>query len=291
MRIFGISRILDTARGRQFLPAAMLAGLLLGGAGVAGCGLQKDIDVELPAYPAQLVVEAYLENGDVPRITVTESVEYLAAPTPQVPTDVTATLTLPDGRREALKFAPGVDRRTGKAYTHIGLRSLAARPGQTFGLELTDTKGRRVTGAAIVPALVPIDTVEWVFNDKPEDERRAYVLARFHDPETPLDYYRFQIHRRRVNRDPEVEYTIEDRLNNGTEYTLGTGYDFKRDDTLVVSLYHLDRPYFQFLQSVQDARNANGNPFGQPSAIKSTIEGGVGVFTVLSYQRRTVIVK
>ncbi|SDY05346.1 DUF4249 domain-containing protein [Hymenobacter psychrophilus] len=284
-----ISRIFDTSR-RSFR-AAGLAGLLLGGAGLAGCGLQKDIDVELPAYPAQLVVEAYLENGQLPRISVTESVEYLAAPTPSVPTDVTATLTLPDGRREVLRFAPGQDRRTGKLYTHLGPRTLAAQPGQTFGLELTDTKGRRVTGSAVVPVLVPIDTVEWVFNDKPEAERRAYVLMRFQDPETPLDYYRFQIHRRRVNSNPEVEYTVEDRLSNGTEYTLGTGYDFKRDDTLVVSLYHLDRPYFQFLQSVQDARNANGNPFGQPSAIKNTVEGGLGVFTVLSYQRRQVIVK
>ncbi|RFP63684.1 DUF4249 domain-containing protein [Hymenobacter lapidiphilus] len=289
IRITLVSRMFTT--GRQSFRAAGLVGLLLGSAALVGCGLQKDVDVELPAYPAQLVVEAYLENGQAPRITVTESVDYLAAPTPQVPTDVTATLTLPDGRREVLKFVPGQDKRTGKAYTHIGTRILAAQPGQTFSLELTDTKGRRVTGSAIVPVLVPIDTVEWVFNDKPEAERRAYVLTRFLDPATPFDYYRFQIHRRRVNNDPEVEYTVEDRLSNGTEYTLGTGYDFKRNDTLVVSLYHLDRPYFQFLQSVQDARNANGNPFGQPSAIKSTIEGGLGVFTVLSYQRRSVIVR
>lgn len=283
------SRIFDASR-RSFR-AAGLAGLLLAGAGLAACGLQKDVDVELPAYPAQLVVEAYLENGRRPRITVTESVEYLATPTPSVPTDVTATLTLPNGQREGLTFAPGQDQLTGKFYTHLGPRTLVAQPGQTFGLELTDTRGRRITGSATVPVLVPIDTVEWVFNDKPEPERRAYVLLRFQDPETPLDYYRFQLHRRRVNREPEVEYTVEDRLSNGTEYTLGTGYDFKRNDTLVASLYHLDRPYFQFLQSVQDARNANGNPFGQPSAIKSTVEGGLGVFTVLSYQRRTVIVK
>ncbi|WP_019948022.1 DUF4249 domain-containing protein [Hymenobacter aerophilus] len=289
VRIGLISRI--SAASRRTVQAAGLAAGLLGGAGLAGCGLQKEIDVELPAYPAQLVVEAYLENGRVPRLTVTESVDYLAAPTPAVPTDVTATLTLPDGRREVLKFAPAFDERTGKAYTHVGLRPLVAQPGQTFDLELTDTKGRRVTGTATVPVLVPIDTVEWVFNDKPEAERKAYVLVRFQDPQTPADFYRMQIHRRRVNKEPEVDYVIEDRLNNGIEYTLGTGYDFRPNDTLVVSLYHLNRPYYDFLQSVQNARSANGNPFGQPSAIKSTVEGGLGVFTVLSYQRRQLIVK
>ncbi|WP_165768304.1 DUF4249 domain-containing protein [Hymenobacter amundsenii] len=281
-----MTRLLNT------LPASVRRVVGLAGVGLlAGCGLQQDIDVVLPAYPPQLVVEAYLENGQVPRITVTESVAYLAEPTPQVPTDVTATLTLPSGQRTLLKFAPGVDTRTGKAYTHVGTRTLAAQPGQTFGLELLDTQGRRVTGSALVPAQVLLDTVEWVFNDKPDDQRRAYVLGRFRDPATPLDYYRFQIHRRRVNRDPEVDYTVEDRLSNGTEYSLGTGYDYKANDTLFVTLYHLDRPYFLFLQSVQDARNANGNPFGQPSGIKSTVEGGLGVFTFLSYQRRRVMLK
>ena len=285
VRISLISQMLDAAR---FFGTA---GLLLGGGLLAGCGLQKDIDVVLPAYPPQLVVEAYLEDGQVPRLAVTESVEYLSPPAPQLPTDVTATLILPDGQHQALRFAPGQDALTGKAYTHVGFGPLEARPGDTFGLELTDLRGRRVTGTAVVPARVPIDTVEWKFNDLPEDQRRAYVLMRFHDPATPLDYYRFQIHRSRVSQDPEVDYTVEDRLSNGTEYSLGTSYEFRRDDTLQVTLYHLDRPYSQFLQSVQDARNANGNPFGQPSGIKSTVEGGLGVFTVLSYQRRQVIVK
>ena len=288
MRITSISRILDTVLVRLSGPTALA---VTAGALLAGCGLQQDIDVVLPAYPPQLVVEAYLENGRIPQLTVSESVEYLASPTPQVPTDVTATIILPDGQRQVLTFAPGVDKRTNKAYTHLGTKPLVAQPGQTFGLELTDTKGRRVTGSATMPARVPIDTVEWKFNDLPEEQRQAYVLTRFRDPATPLDYYRFQIHRRRVTKDPEVEYTVEDRLNNGSEYSLGTSYEFKRDDTLVVSLYHLDQPYFQFMQSVQDARNANGNPFGQPSGIKSTVQGGIGVFTILSYNRRRVIVR
>ncbi|MET4107161.1 DUF4249 domain-containing protein [Hymenobacter sp. UYP22] len=263
----------------------LLAGLL------GGCGLQKDIDVELPAYPPQLVVEAYLENGQVPRITVSESGPYLAAPELQVPTDVKAFVVLPGGQRQELLFAPGADRRTGKAYTHTGTRRLTAQPGQTFELEVSDSKGRRVTGQATMPATVPIDTVEWKFNDKQGEFRKAYVLTRFRDPAATTDYYRLQIHKGRLATSPEVDYTPDDRLNNGQEFTLGTSYDFAADDTIFVSLYHLDQPYYRFLQSVQDARSANGNPFGQPAAIKSTVEGGIGVFTVLNYQRRRIIIQ
>ncbi|RSK43196.1 DUF4249 domain-containing protein [Hymenobacter rigui] len=300
MQISQITRILVLAFGHEAQPNPLgsrrgavgrwAAGTLLAGL-LAGCGLQKDVDVVLPDYPPQLVVEGYLENGQVPRLTVSESVPYLATPTPQVPTDVKAVLTLPNGQRLELPFSPGTDRRTGKVYTHTGSRRLTALPGQTFGLELTDSQGRRVTGSATMPATVPIDTVEWKFNDKQGEFRKAYVLTRFQDPAATADYYRLQIHKSRLATSPTIDYTPEDRLSNGQEFTLGTSYQFDTNDTLFVSLYHIDQPYFRFLQSVQDARNANGNPFGQPAAIKSTVEGGIGVFTILSYDRRMVILK
>ncbi|AIZ63442.1 hypothetical protein PK28_06615 [Hymenobacter sp. DG25B] len=189
------------ARSGFYLLSGLLATLL------AGCGLQKDIDVELPAYPAQLVVEFYLTPGQVPQLTVTESTEYLASPTPAVPRDVRVVLSGPGGLTDTIPFAPAYDSLMQKAFTHRGTRPVQARPGDTFTLDVTDTKGRHVTGTATMPALVPIDTVEWKFNDKPDDQRRAYVLVRFHDPATPGDYYRFQVHRNRVSREPEVDYT------------------------------------------------------------------------------------
>ncbi|MCR5886827.1 DUF4249 domain-containing protein [Hymenobacter sp. J193] len=151
--------------------------------------------------------------------------------------------------------------------------------------------GRHLTGTATMPARVPIDTVEWKFNDRPEDQREAYVLVRFQDPATAGDYYRFQIHRDSISDDPEVDYTPDDRLNNGQEFTLGTSYEFDPGDTLITTLYHLDKAYADFMQSVDDARGANGNPFAQPAGIRSTVQGGLGVFTVLSYERRTIIIK
>ncbi|QDA59137.1 DUF4249 domain-containing protein [Hymenobacter jejuensis] len=255
-----------------------------------GCGLQKDIDVELPAGPAQLVVECYLENNQIPRLTVSETTPYLADPTPAVPTDATVVLTYPDGHRETLTYGPGISRQ-GKAYTHIGKQRLTVKPGDKFVLDVTDTQGRHVTGTAIAPTVVTIDTLEWKFNDKPAEERQAYVLNTFQDPAGTLDFYRFQIHRNSLANGSEIDYMIEDRLNDGKKITLGTSYQFDSGDTLVVSLYHFDQPYYRYMQSVQNARNANGNPFAQPSAIQSTVQGGLGVFTVLSYQRKTIIIK
>ncbi|UOG76259.1 DUF4249 domain-containing protein [Hymenobacter tibetensis] len=257
----------------------------------SGCNLQKDIEVELPALPAQLVVECYLENGQVPRLTVTETTAYLASPDPVVPEDVTVKLTLANGQVETLRYFPAFNPSTGKAFTHTGLRRLVARPGDTFKLEVTDTKGRRVTGTATMPARVPIDSLEYEFNDLPPESREALVLTNFKDPAGVGNHYRLQIHRDSISDDPEIDYDVEDRLTDGTNVTLGTSFIFDPGDTLLVTLYHLDRPYYQFRQSVDDARNANGNPFSQPAAIRSTVEGGVGVFTVLSYDRKQLIIK
>lgn len=286
MRMLRISRILRTAVNRAAGPLAVSSLALLG-----SCGLQQDIDVKLPAYPAQLVVECYLEPGRVPQLTVTETTEYLAEPNPSLPRQVRVILGGPAGWRDTLQFAPAFDQATQKAYTHRGKAPLQAQPGDVFTLEVTDEQGRRVTGTATMPAVVPIDTVEWKFNDRPEGQREAYVLVRFQDPPAAGNYYRFQVHRDSISEDPEVDYTPDDRLNNGQEFTLGTSYQFAANDTLIATLYHLDKAYADFMQSVDDARDANGNPFAQPSGIRSTVQGGLGVFTVLSYQRRTVVIK
>jgi hypothetical protein len=268
--------------------------LLLSAAGLLAlpaCGdFQKDIDVPLPSYPAELVVECYLEPGVVPRLTITESVAYLSSVLPVVPTDVTVALVLPNGQRMPLQFRPGQDTLTKKYYTHIARDPLLARPGDTFSLDVQDARGRHVTGSATMTAAVPIDSLEYKFNDQPGNAQLAYLITTFHDPSSPDDYYRLQLHKHdSIYGGPEVDQLLDDRLNNGNSFPLGTTYRFYHGDTITSTLYHIDEPYYRFRRSVRDARNANGNPFAQPAAIHSTVQGGLGVFTILNYSRRRIV--
>ena len=275
--------------------------VVLAGAGLAsaGCGkLQNDIDVPLPSYPSELVVECYLEPGKVPSLAVTTSVPYLAAVLPQVPNDVTVTLTLPNGTTVPLAFAPNykalTDSTGEKFHSHIGRDPLVARPGDVFGLDVRDGRGRHLTATTTMMTPIPIDSVEFKFNDKTGTERKAYFLTNFRDPATPDDAYRLQLHkgdpaRRALLKGPEVDNSFQDRLNNGRNFTVGTSYRFLAGDTVTATLYHTDNAYFLFRQSVRDARNANGNPFAQPAAIASNVRGGIGIFTVLSATRATKV--
>ena len=268
---------------------------------LAGCGkLQNNIDVPLPSYSAELVVECYLEPGKVPTLAVTTSVPYLSAVLPRVPTDITVTLTMPNGTPVPLAFAPNykalTDSTGEKFHSHIGRDPLVARPGDVFRLDVRDTQGRHVTGTTTMMTLVPIDSVEYKFNDKTGAERKAYFLTNFRDPATLGDAYRLQLHKgnpakRALLKSPEVDNSFQDRLNNGQNFTVGTSYRFLAGDTVTATLYHTDDAFYRFRQSVRDARNANGNPFSQPSAIASTVQGGIGIFSVLSATRATKVVR
>ncbi len=307
-------------------PTRLLLALLL----LSGCGaLQNDVNVVLPTYDNQLVVECYLETGRVPRLTVTESVPYLNNGQPvsggsqaftlpngqqiQLPTDVSVTLTLPGGRALPLVFQPGIVLEDGsvrplsdvqklnrdsvayKIFTHTAQAQdvLTPLPGQTFALDVRDQRGRRVTGSATAPTTVLLDSLALRYNALPPPSRKALQLAYWQDPVGP-DFYRRMIQRqqRGILRNASLDADLQDRFLNGQrQFVIGTSYRYDPGDTLFVTLFHLDSAFYSFRASTREARQANGNPFGQPSSIRSTVKGGLGVFTVLSYDRKRIIVK
>jgi hypothetical protein len=258
----------------------VLSGLL------AGCSLEKEIDIDLPALTPQLVVECYLEPGQPYRLTLTESASYFDMPEqPQVPEAIV--IITYQGRPDTLHYAPFVDKTQQKLYTHSSATLVTGLPGEVYTLQITDQQGRQLTGNTTLMAPVPIDSLNYKFNDHQE----AYIEARFTDKGDTEDYYLFSVHRDSTNKRAEVNYFVPDQLNNGKSFAFGTGFEFSPYDSLIVSLYHLEKQYFDFLTSVEEARNANDNPFAQPSRLHSTVQGGLGVFTNLAIDRKGTVLQ
>ncbi len=265
---------------RRFFLTALLLPLL------SACDLEKDIVVALPEHTPQLMVECYLDPGKPLRASVLESSSYFGAPQTEPLSDVQVFISA-NGNRTELTYNPAFIAEQNKFYTHRSRELMQGKPGDVYEIEVTDSKGRRVTGKTTILPAVPLDTVEWRFNSKSE----ALLLASFQDDGNSSNFYRFMIHRGDLKTDSERDYTTSDNLTNGIQTTLGTGYNFEKGDTLIVSLFHVEEAYYNFINSASDAKNANGNPFAQPSSIKSTVQGGYGVFTNLAYDRKTVIIK
>jgi hypothetical protein len=297
----------------RVLNSLVLGSMLL----ATGCNLENQIAVVPPPYTSELVVECYLETGVVPRLTVTGSGSYLPSTpgtgqpvitlpdatmpsvgftlpngtTLQLPIDVTVNLTLPSGQVMPLRFAPGFDAATRRVYTHIGTAPLAVQPGQRLALDVRDTRNHHVTGTTGVPTFIPLDSVRYGFNGLSGADREANFVSRWTDPGSTTDYYRLLLTNANNRTDSEGDYLVTDQLFNGQTYTLPTTYRFTPGDTLTATLFHMEPDYYNFQQSVRGAISANGNPFAQPARIRSTVQGGLGVFTVLVPDRRTLILR
>ncbi len=250
------------------------------------CDLQKDVEVDLPVYAPQLVVECYLEAGKPYRLTVLESSSYFETPQPIVVDDAEAYVTY-KGIRTQIPYKPTFDENTGRLYTHVAEIVMKGKPGDVYTLEVTDPKGRIVTGSTTILPKVKIDTIEWKFNEKEE----AYLLTSFHDDASTTNYYRYMVHQDSLQTDANQNFTSSDRLTNGQRISFGSSYEYARGDKALVTLFNIEKQYFDFLNSTADARSANGNPFAQPSQIISSLQGGIGIFTNLAYTRKVVVIQ
>ncbi|HHG85526.1 MAG TPA: DUF4249 family protein, partial [Bacteroidetes bacterium] len=70
-----------------------------------------------------------------------------------------------------------------------------------------------------------------------------------------------------------------------------TFYAWELGELAIITVYHIDEPYWRYLETSDEAESSNGNPFGQPGRVISTVDGGIGVFTGLSFTRDTVIIQ
>ncbi|KAA3437517.1 DUF4249 domain-containing protein [Rufibacter hautae] len=271
---------------RPFLSLLLLAGL------VSACDMEQEIVVELPKLPPQMVVECYLENGEPIRLALSESSGYFDAPEALIVTGANVTITKNNEAPIVLKDTLIIDEENEKVYTHYNPRRITAEPGDVFKLLITDPKGRRITGSTTVLAPVLLDSVGYKFNSKPEQSQEAYLMARWQDPAEQKNFYRLLAHKKdSTGIDSQLDAEVDDQLRNGQKITYTTTYRFDRDDTLTVKLFHVDKAYYDFISSVEDARRANGNPFAQPVTIKSTVAGGFGIFTHLNYHSKEIIIK
>lgn len=253
---------------------------------LTACDMEQEVEVKLPPHQSQLVVECYLESGKPLKAVILESVSYFNAPELPLVADAEVFITH-QGRTVKLNFSPFQERNTGKYYTHRHHQSLNLQVGDVVTLLVRDGKGRSVTGSTTILPQVPIEAVEWKFNER----EKAYLLTSFQDDPNAENFYRYMVHRDSLDSGSQRDFVSSDRLTNGKRVSYGSGYEYEKGDTLIVSLFHIEQQYYDFVSSVSDARNANGNPFAQPSRIKSSVQGGIGIFTNLIYDRKTVILE
>ncbi len=255
---------------------------------LVACSLDKSIPIKLPAYERQLFVECYLEPGQPYRLALQESVGFFSSP--ELPAVSGARVVITHrGEQIVLQNRIVVDSAQRRAYNYVANRTVPANFSNNFTLEITDQQGRRLTGRTTLLRPVALSLVTWAFRER---DSAAYLFSRFWDNGNEENYYRYVTHKGRVqptSREQDLE--LSDNSFNGQFMALSSSYNYKTGDTLTATLFHIEKAYYDFLESTEDAYFANISPFNQPSAIRSNVQGGIGIFTGLTYDRRTVLIR
>ena len=265
--------------------------------GIQACGLEREIDLELPEYDPEIVVEGYLEPGQPYFITLVESVGYLGTPSIQFVRDAEVTITY-QGQVDTLQF---VELDTLSFY--LSTTRAPADYDTDFFLKVNTREGKEVTATTRIKPPVAIDSLAYRFND----DSLAFVLTYLTDDPIQKNYYRRILWKRVLNYDTlsvaplEVDstwqswvqqaFSFDDRAVANNQIALGTAFDYEKGDTLISQIYHITEDYFNYLESVDAAVQANLNPFGQPSTIITNIKGGLGIFTGFTKTEETVVIE
>ncbi|MFN0215734.1 MAG: DUF4249 domain-containing protein [Saprospiraceae bacterium] len=262
------------------------------------CNLTKDVEIELPEYDRQPVVECYLEPGKPFRLLMTRSYAFfdvLGLDSTFLQNtlldDALVTISY-NGQTDTLYNQLVADFNPIKIFNYVGKNLVPNTPGTTFELNIRLVDGAEITGSTNMIALVPIDSVVVEFS--PEIDSLARILTYITDDQNKENFYRRLLNYSSLDSLPDQDFLVTDRFAQTSLIAFGTGYEIAEGDTVYNTIFHVTRDYYDFVESVQLAVLGNLNPFAQPSPIKSNVSGSanpIGIFAPLVYDRDTTIVR
>lgn len=273
--------------------------------------LENTIDIEIPPSENELVVECYLEAGQPYRLLLTETKNYFDV-TNICPFVRSAIVVIThDGIKDTLVEAPYSgsgcssimpfwNSDSTRIFNYGSTTICPSSFSKNFVLEVWDTLTNRQihSETQFIPS-VPITTFRVDFN---ADTIASCILG-CKDNLATMDYYRLVLHKtstfrrddnalfKYVAENPYFDQIIYDQaIFAAGDILHASNYQFYDGDTLIGTIYHLDQAYYDYTQTSRNAKDANLNPFVEPSGVISNIQGGHGIFTFLSYERDTLYV-
>lgn len=266
---------------------------------LGACNLEQEIDLELPVYESQLVVESYLQPGEPFTLLLTQSAGYFDPfPTEndefleQILVDDAEVAILHNGNRYELENGLFFNPFTLQVFNYGSTEMMPEDFDNDFELEIITAGGQTATATTRLLAPISLDSI--IFDGNNSADSSVTALTYFEDEFRESDnFYRFMIHRATLDS-LYSDFVFSDRVVETSTIVVGTAPDFEVGDTLINTLIHITPEYYDFYNSVQGAIFSNGNPFAQPGGIISNIEGdanATGIFTTLQIDRVTSIIE
>lgn len=276
-------------------------------------GCERDIKFKLKEEEPKLVIEATIENGRPPLVSLTNSVDYFSVISPQI---------------LASSFVHGADVFVSNGSVTHKLKEYSTPLGGGYNLyyysidsanlstaffgELNKSytlkilaAGKEYTASTTIPRITKIiDSIWWKPAPAQTDMSKIVVMVKATDPPGFGDYVRYFTKRNREPFLPPINSAYDDLFVDGTTYQLPVdpGVDrnnppkdddkfFRRGDTLQFKLSNIDKATFDFWRTMEYSYQSVGNPFSTPTKVLGNISGNaLGYFGGYATQYRTLII-
>lgn len=278
--------------------------LFIAAYGLVSC--EKIIDISIPEKERKIVVNGLI-SADMPaRIHFSRSLSVLEKDS--LVTIADAQVSLFEGDNLIGEFLKESD---GYYY----LPSFLPLVGHAYRLKASSTGLQPIEAEAIVPAVVPLASVDTATLTGEWGQQELRLSVKFIDPAGVRNIYGFgvEVTYKEFNYD-SMSYTgkilthpaylysntdgfledestdfegklyFEDLLFDGQPKTVEFGvtdYSFYESDTvwLNVRMEQIDPSYFLYVKSYESYREAHGNPFSEPVQVYTNVKGGYGIFS------------
>ncbi len=255
---------------------------------------EKEITIDLPEAQKKVVIEGVIEQGKHPYVLLTRSSPYFAPIE-----DFTSNLFVTDA---IVVVSDGIIIDTMQGGLNMEIYKpnpvfayssdlITGEVGKTYYLTVI-ADGKTLTATTTIPQPVPLDSLWFKEDLGAEDDSLGFVWAHLTDPDTMGNSYRWfsQIFGRQERLLPAGGSVFNDKFINGQSFDFA--YDPSEDplapqdtsdlplfyfavgDTVVVKFCTIDRITYNFLNSLESIRFANGNPFASPASVFTNVEGG-----------------
>jgi hypothetical protein len=246
------------------------------------------INLPLKNASPQLVVQGSISNRtDTVKVILSKTTDYFnpGANTPVV----NAQVNISDNAGHSYQL-------TGTANGIYYIIDTAGIPGRTYTLSV-NTNGTVYTATSQMPELVTIDSlaIENTLDRQNENAIECFIK----DPPDVANYYLVKVFRNDSLLNPNRIIISSDKYYDGksTQFTFDAGRfgldRFKPSDTLRVVLFNIDRPTYDYFNTLRDIINADSflSTSTPANPTNNISDGALGYFAAWSVSEKTIIVK
>jgi hypothetical protein len=263
-------------------------------------------EFKLKEYESRLVIDGWIEQGEFPRVILSNSASYFSIVDSTVIRNLVETkakVTVSNGVQEEVLTLKR-DNRYFPPYVYQGTE-LRGEVGMTYTLTI-ELRGEKYTAVTTIPQ--PPAFNELWFQTIEGKDSLGYIYGRLTDDPAIENYYRTFTQRK--NKDqryvPVYLSTVGDQSFNGKPFifSLLRGPDsftnviddlyFKKGDTVNIKFCSIDRGHFDFWRTLERELYVVGNPFASSgNEILSNIDNGtaLGVWGGYGVTYYTFVVK